>query len=59
MKVGDLVKRIKHSSSRNTHVTLGVVLALESPGMARVFYPEMDNEYWEDSEWLEVINGDR
>ena len=56
MKIGDLVKRIKHSSSRNTHVTLGVVLAL-SKGAVRVnvFYPEIGNDYWEDRDWLEAV----
>ena len=58
MKIGDLVKRILHSPSHGSE-QLGVVVGMESPGMARVFYPKIGNEYWEDSEWLEVINESR
>ena len=58
MKIGDLVKRIKNWKPHEANM-LGVVVSLESPGMARVFYPGISNAYWEDREWLEVINESR
>jgi len=68
MKVGDLVKRIKNSPSHGDEL-LGVVLGIvhndtwEDKGdhragtiLARVFYFEVDSEFWEQLDWLEVIN---